>query len=107
MRQINYHYITVLIALLAFLITIILLTGCAVTAYHHDYFADGKQAESVEVWQGQLLFPSEYKNGSFSLSDGTKATIGQSKRWPDPNSIEAATEAVLEATELFLTKGIK
>lgn len=71
-------------------ISVIFLFGCAVTAYHHDHFADGNKVESVELWQGQLLFPSEYKNGSFNLADGTSASIGQSKRWPDPNSIEAA-----------------
>jgi hypothetical protein len=74
--------------------------GCCVTAYHHDRYAyvpalnQVVPTDKIEGWQGQLLFPSKYKQANLVFPDGAIFVIADSMRWTDPNILTAAGDAV-------------
>jgi hypothetical protein len=87
--------------------------GCCVTAYHHDRYAYVPQlkqvapTETIEGWQGQLLFPSKYKQANIVFPDGATFVIADAMRWTDPNILTAAGDAVGTAGGALVKKVLK
>ena len=79
------------------IITLLLLSGCAYNGGIHREYVNGQLIRQDEV--GQLLFCywTDKKAIRFDLEDIATLSIGSSTQKPDPNSIKAVTEGVVDA----------
>ena len=75
----------------------LLLSGCVYHGAIHREYANGELVRQDEIGQLQFLYFSDRKNIAVELDGIASLDVGKSTQYPDPNSVKAVTEGVVEA----------
>ena len=98
----NFGWVLVILSITAMIIVSIMSSGCSARRYSHKKFdAKGKLVEHIELKSDQWILKSKIENIHAKITDPCSAvvrelSVGKLKQDPDPNSIKAITEGVVE-----------